>query len=82
MVIDTVEISSYKEEKAGKIYFRKFLIFWIGQLVSLIGSSIVMFVLIWELTNIAGNNNTILSVAMFKGLFTFRSLFTNCRSNI
>jgi hypothetical protein len=61
MVIDTVEISSYKEEKAGKIYFR---------------------VLIWELTNIAGNNNTILSVAMFKGLFTFRSLFTNCRSNI
>ena len=67
MVISTLETPQIDEEKANKIYFRKFLIYWIGQIVSLIGSSIVMFVLVWELTEIAGNNNTILSVAMFVG---------------
>ena len=67
MDVKTVEIPSPNEEKASKVYYRKFLIYWFGQIVSLIGSSIVMFVLIWELTEIAGNNNTILSVAMFVG---------------
>ena len=60
-----LETTPIEKDKSEKIYFRKFLVYWVGQLVSLIGSSIVMFVLIWELTDIAGNNNTILSVAFF-----------------
>ena len=67
MVNELTELSTFEDEQASKIYFRKFLIYWIGQLVSLIGSSVVMFVLIWELTEIAGNNNTILSVSIFVG---------------
>jgi DHA3 family macrolide efflux protein-like MFS transporter len=62
-----LETDPEMKKKLEKNYFRKFLVYWLGQIVSLIGSSIVMFVLIWELTEIAGNNNTILSIAFFLG---------------
>ena len=67
MEIKSIESTTSETKNAAKFYFRKFLIYWVGQLVSLIGSNIVMFVLVWELTEIAGNNNTILSIAMFLG---------------
>lgn len=44
--------------------FRHYLIFWIGQLFSLLGSSIVQFVVIWWITEITGSA-VLLSITAF-----------------
>ncbi|WP_371805249.1 MFS transporter [Candidatus Lokiarchaeum ossiferum] len=48
--------------------FRSYLFFLTGQMISIFGSSVVMFVIIWHLTDMVGENNTILSLAFFLGL--------------
>lgn len=48
--------------------YRSYLFFLVGQMTSIFGSSIIMFVLIWHLTDMVGKNNTILSLAFFLGL--------------
>lgn len=48
-----------------QISFRSYLLFWFGQILSIFGSNIVSFVLIWEVTEISGDNNTILSTTAF-----------------
>jgi len=45
--------------------FQAFIFFWIGQLFSILGSNIVSFVIIWTITDLAPNNNTVLSLAAF-----------------
>ncbi|MHA1512355.1 MAG: MFS transporter [Promethearchaeota archaeon] len=45
--------------------FQAFLFFWTGQLFSILGSNIVSFVMIWTITDLAPNNNTVLSIAAF-----------------
>ncbi|MDH7478303.1 MAG: MFS transporter, partial [Candidatus Bathyarchaeota archaeon] len=47
--------------------FRNYLFFWIGQLISLLGSSIAQFVIIWWITLETGNP-LYLSLASFLGL--------------
>lgn len=44
--------------------FRHYLVFWLGQLFSLLGSSIVQFVIIWWITDITGSA-VILSITAF-----------------
>jgi len=50
--------------------FRHYLLFWSGQLVSLLGSSIVQFVIIWWITVTTGSA-LYLSVATFLGIAPF-----------
>ncbi|WP_371802211.1 MFS transporter [Candidatus Lokiarchaeum ossiferum] len=52
----------------SKAKYRSYLLFLSGQMTSIFGSSIIMFVLIWHLTDMVGENNTILSLAFFLGL--------------
>ncbi|MHA2002021.1 MAG: MFS transporter [Promethearchaeota archaeon] len=56
-----------KEQKS----FHFYLVFWIGQLFSILGSNIVSFVIIWTITDLAPNNNTILSTAAFLAFIPF-----------
>ncbi|MCK4900166.1 MAG: MFS transporter, partial [Anaerolineales bacterium] len=49
--------------------FRSYLFFWIGQLVSLLGSSIVQFSIIWYIT-ILTQSPLMLAVASLVGLGT------------
>jgi len=55
------------EIQAGQVTFRSYLFFWSGQLVSLLGSSIAQFVIIWWITLETGSA-LYLSVAAFLGL--------------
>ncbi len=55
------------EIQAGQVTFRSYLFFWSGQLVSLLGSSIAQFVIIWWITLETGSA-LYLSVASFLGL--------------
>ncbi|MFW9827109.1 MAG: MFS transporter [Candidatus Thorarchaeota archaeon] len=52
------------ENLANKHTFKNYIIFWIGQLVSILGSSISHFVIIWWITEITGST-TLLSLASF-----------------
>ncbi|TFG17231.1 MAG: MFS transporter [Promethearchaeota archaeon] len=47
--------------------FRSYLIFWIGQLVSLLGSSVIHFVVIWWITVVTGDPN-LLGLTNFFGM--------------
>ncbi|MHA1521507.1 MAG: MFS transporter [Promethearchaeota archaeon] len=47
--------------------FSMYLQFWAGQIISLLGSSIVMFAIIWELSEMRPGDNTIISLAFFFG---------------
>lgn len=47
--------------------FKHYLIFWIGQLFSLLGSSIIHFVIVWWITKITGNA-IMLGFANFLGM--------------
>jgi len=55
------------ELQANQTTFRSYLFFWSGQLVSLLGSSIVQFVLIWWITLETGSA-LFLALASFLGL--------------
>lgn len=55
------------EVQANQTTFRSYLLFWIGQLTSLLGSSIAQFVIIWWITLETGNP-LYLSLASFLGL--------------
>ena len=45
--------------------FNMYLQFWVGQIFSLLGSAIVMFAIIWELSEMRPGDNTIISLAFF-----------------
>ena len=47
--------------------FNMYLQFWAGQIFSLLGSAVVMFAIIWELSEMRPGDNTIISVAFFFG---------------
>ncbi|TFH29576.1 MAG: MFS transporter, partial [Promethearchaeota archaeon] len=47
--------------------FRMYLQFWVGQIFSLFGSAVVMFAIIWHLSEMRPGDNTIISVAYFFG---------------
>ena len=51
--------------------YRKYLVFFGGQILSLFGSEVVMFAVIWEMTKGIGNNNSLLSLAFFLGFLPF-----------
>jgi len=53
------------QKKFSRNSFQAFLFFWAGQLFSILGSNIVSFVMIWTITDLAPNNNTVLSIAAF-----------------
>jgi len=53
------------QKKFSRNSFQAFLFFWTGQLFSILGSNIVSFVMIWTITDLAPNNNTVLSIAAF-----------------
>jgi len=55
-------LSPSMEEKADKSSFKSYLFFWSGQLVSILGSSVVSFVLIWWLVD-ETQSATALSIA-------------------
>ena len=55
------------EIQAGQVTFRSYLFFWSGQLVSLLGSSVAQFVIIWWITLETGSA-LYLSIAAFLGL--------------
>ena len=52
------------EELANKQTFRNYIIFWIGQLFSVLGSSISQFAIIWWITDTTGST-ILLSLATF-----------------
>ena len=54
------------EEQATQATFRSYLLFWGGQLVSLLGSSIAQFVIIWWIT-IQTESAVYLSIASLVG---------------
>lgn len=58
---------SAADEERKKKNFTMYLQFWIGQMASLLGSAVVMFALIWQLSLMRPNNNTIISIAYFLG---------------
>ncbi|MBY9002401.1 MAG: MFS transporter [Candidatus Lokiarchaeota archaeon] len=47
--------------------FSRYLLFWIGQLFSILGSSIIHFVIVWWITVVTGNA-VLLGVANFMGM--------------
>jgi DHA3 family macrolide efflux protein-like MFS transporter len=47
--------------------FRNYLVFWIGQLFSLLGSSIIHFVIIWWIVKVTGDSN-LLGLTNFLGM--------------
>jgi len=55
------------EVQVSQETFRSYLFFWVGQLVSLLGSSIAQFVIIWWITLITGSA-LYLALASFLGL--------------
>jgi len=55
------------ENQAGEVTFRSYLFFWSGQLISLLGSSIAQFVIIWWITLETGSA-LYLSIASLLGL--------------
>ena len=56
-----------RNELADHQTFRRYLLFWSGQLVSLLGSSVVQFTIIWWITVTTGSA-LYLSIATFLGL--------------
>ena len=58
---------SNRNELADQQTFRRYLLFWSGQLVSMLGSSIVQFAIIWWITVTTGSA-LYLSMATFLGL--------------
>ncbi len=65
------------EIQAGQVTFRSYLFFWSGQLVSLLGSSIAQFVIIWWITLETGSA-LYLSVASFLGLVPYGDFDSFC----
>jgi len=59
------------QKKLARDSFQAFLFFWTGQLFSILGSNIVSFVIIWTITELAPNNNTVLSIAAFLAFIPF-----------
>ena len=59
------------QKKFSRNSFQAFLFFWAGQLFSILGSNIVSFVLIWTITELAPENNTVLSIAAFLAFIPF-----------
>ncbi|QEE15854.1 MFS transporter [Promethearchaeum syntrophicum] len=59
------------QNKNARNSFQAFIFFWIGQLFSILGSNIVSFVLIWTITELAPENNTVLSIAAFLAFIPF-----------
>ena len=59
------------QNKFARNSFQAFIFFWIGQLFSILGSNIVSFVIIWTITDLAPNNNTVLSIAAFLAFIPF-----------
>ena len=53
--------------QADQTTFRSYLFFWLGQLVSLLGSSITNFVIIWWITLLT-ESTLYLSIAFLVGL--------------
>ncbi|WP_371806529.1 MFS transporter [Candidatus Lokiarchaeum ossiferum] len=45
--------------------YRLYLRYWFGQNISIVGSAIVMFTIIWKMADLVGNNNTELSIVFF-----------------
>jgi len=54
-------------ENASTTTFRNYLLFWTGQLFSLLGSSIIHFVVIWWITIVTGDPN-LLGITNFLGM--------------
>jgi DHA3 family macrolide efflux protein-like MFS transporter len=59
------------QSKFARNSFQAFLFFWAGQLFSILGSNIVSFVMIWSITELAPENNTVLSIAAFLAFIPF-----------
>jgi len=59
------------QKKFSRNSFQAFLFFWTGQLFSILGSNIVSFVIIWTITELAPENNTVLSIAAFLAFIPF-----------
>jgi len=57
-------VSEITEELANKQTFRNYIVFWIGQLFSVLGSSISQFAIIWWITDTTGST-ILLSLASF-----------------
>ncbi len=57
------------QNNANASTFRSYLLFWVGQLTSVLGSSIVQFAIIWYIT-VATESPLILAVASLLGLGT------------
>ncbi|MHA1473775.1 MAG: MFS transporter [Promethearchaeota archaeon] len=70
---NTLEIGENlkSQKKFSRNSFQAFLFFWSGQLFSILGSNIVSFVIIWTITELAPNNNTVLSIAAFLAFIPF-----------
>ena len=66
-----IKINLKPQNKNPRNSFQAFLFFWIGQLFSILGSNIVSFVLIWTITELAPENNTVLSIAAFLAFIPF-----------
>jgi len=64
--VDKVQLGCM-ETQPNLITFRRYLLFWSGQLISLLGSSIAQFVIIWWIT-IQTGSALYLSLASFLGL--------------
>lgn len=59
------------QKKFSRDSFQAYLFFWAGQLFSILGSNMVSFVIIWTITDLAPNNNTVLSIAAFLAFLPF-----------
>ncbi|MFX1372494.1 MAG: MFS transporter [Promethearchaeota archaeon] len=62
------------EETANKDTFKSYVFFWVGQLFSILGSSITQFIIVWWLT-IVYESPTILSLASFAYLLPLTIVF-------
>ena len=51
--------------------YHQYLVFWIGQNLSILGSAVVMFAVFWEMAEIIGESNTLLSFAGFLSFLPF-----------
>jgi MFS transporter, DHA3 family, macrolide efflux protein len=54
-----------KIEYPSQESYQMYLKFWIGQFVSMFGSAVVYFSVIWTMADLIGNNNTLISLAFF-----------------
>ncbi|MCF2140484.1 MAG: MFS transporter [Candidatus Lokiarchaeota archaeon] len=63
------KIDEKAKESEDKRNFSMYIQFWIGQVFSLMGSAIVSFIIIWQLSEMEPGNNTLISVAFFVSFF-------------